>query len=193
MAALKLDPTTTALLVMDFQTAVVEMIVTEKDPLLSRTAKLVDVARKAGMRVVYIVVGFRAGYPEVSPRNQSFGPIRSSGRFAEGSAGREVHPAVAPEPGEAVVTKHRVSAFAGTDLDMILRANGIDTLVLAGIATSGVVLSTVRHAADADYRLVVVEDCCADRDAEVHRVLMEKVFPRQTTVVKAEAITAFAS
>ena len=81
-----------------------------------------------------------------------------------------------------------MSAFAGTDLDMILRANGIETLVLAGIATSGVVLSTVRHAADADYRLVVVGDCCADRDPEVHRVLVEKVFARQTTVTTAEAV-----
>jgi nicotinamidase-related amidase len=185
---LSLDPKTSALLVMDFQTAVVEMIATEKDALLSRTAKLVETARHAGMRVIYVVVGFRAGYPEVSPRNQSFGPIRESGRFAHGSGGTEVHPTVAPEPGEVVITKHRVSAFAGTDIDMILRANGIETLVLAGIATSGVVLSTVRHGADADYQIVVVEDCCADRDPEVHRVLMEKVFPRQATVVKAEAV-----
>jgi nicotinamidase-related amidase len=76
---------------------------------------------------------------------------------------------------------------------MVLRANAIDTLVLAGIATSGVVLSTLRHAADADYRLVVVEDCCADRDAEVHRVLMMKVFARQAAVLSsADAIAAIA-
>jgi nicotinamidase-related amidase len=113
---------------------------------------------------------------------------RGSGRFVEGSAGSEVHPAVAPKPGDVVVTKHRVSAFAGTDLDMVLRANGIETLVVAGISTSGVVLSTVRHGADADYRLVVVADCCSDGDAEVHRVLTEKVFVRQTTVTTAEAV-----
>ena len=184
---LSLDPKTSALLVMNIQTAVVEMIAIDKDALLERTAKLIDAARKAGMKVIYVVVGFRAGYPEVSPRNASFGPLRESGRFAEGSPGMEVHPAVAPRAGEVVVTKHRVSAFAGTDLDMILRANGIETLVLAGIATSGVVLSTVRHAADADYRVVVVEDCCADRDAEVHRVLTEKVFARRT-VAKAEQV-----
>jgi nicotinamidase-related amidase len=185
---LSLNPETSALLVMDFQTGVVEMVATGSDALLPRTAGVIEAARQAGMRVIYVVVGFRAGYPEVSPRNASFGPIRDSGRFAEGSPGIEVHPAVAPKPGEIVVTKHRVSAFAGTDLDMILRANGIEKLVLAGIATSGVVLSTVRHAADADYRLVVVEDCCTDRDPEVHRVLTEKVFVRQTTVVKAHVI-----
>lgn len=185
-----LDPKTSALLVMDFQTAVVGMIATGNDALLLRTSKLIEAARGAGMRILFVVVGFRAGYPEVSPHNQSFGPIRESGRFAEGSPGTEVHPAVAPKPGDIVVTKHRVSAFAGTSLDLILRANGIEMLIVAGIATSGVVLSTVRHAADADYRIVVVEDCCADRDPEVHRVLMEKVFARQTTVVGAEAVVA---
>jgi nicotinamidase-related amidase len=187
-AQLSLDPKTSALRVMDFQTAVVEMSAAGNVAILSRTAGLIAAARQTVMRVIYVVVTFRAGYPEVSPRNQSFGTLRESGRFAAGSEGTEVHPAVAPKPGEVVVTKHRVSAFAGTDLDMILRANGIETLVLAGIATSGVVLSTVRHAADADYKVVVVEDCCADRDAEVHRVLVEKVFPRQATVVKAEAV-----
>jgi nicotinamidase-related amidase len=187
---LALDPKTSALLVMDFQTAVVEMISAGNEALLARTAHLVEAARKAKMRIIYIVVAFRAGYPEVSPRHPSFGPIRETGRFIDGSAGTEVHAAVAPRPGDAIVTKRRVSAFAGTDLDLILRANGIDTLVLTGIATSGVVLSTVRHASDADYRLVVVEDCCADRDPEVHRVLTEKVFARAATVLKAEAVAA---
>ena len=151
---LLLDPRTCALLVMDFQTSITAMLDghPDKDAMLSRTARLVDTARKVGMRVIYVVVAFRAGYPEVSPRNPSFGSIRESGRFVEGSAGTEVHSAVAPKPGDVLVTKHRVSAFAGTDLEVVLRAGGVETLVLAGIATSGVVLSTVRHAADADYR-----------------------------------------
>ena len=95
------------------------------------------------------------------------------------------HHALAPLAEEIVVTKHRVSAFAGTDLDLILRANGVETLILTGIITSGVVLSTLRHAADADYRLLVVGDCCSDRDEETHRVLLEKVFPWQATVTTA--------
>src|SRR5689334_22451823 len=116
MSPSTIDPRTSALLVMDFQTAVVEMVPTEKEGLLARTAKLVEGARKAGMRVIYVVVSFRAGYPEVSPRNHIFAPIRESGRFAEGSAGMEVHASVAPKPGEVVITKRRVSAFFGTDL-----------------------------------------------------------------------------
>jgi len=185
---LSIDPRTCALLAMDFQTLIVEGFVTDKEQLLQVTAKLLEAARKARITVIYVVVGFRAGYPEVSALNMSFSAVKEMGRFAPGDTSAEIHPAVAPKPGEPVVTKHRVGAFAGTDLDMILRANGIETLLLTGIATSGVVLSTVRHAADADYRLLVVKDCCSDRDAEVHRVLMEKVFSRQAVVVSADEI-----
>jgi nicotinamidase-related amidase len=75
-----------------------------------------------------------------------------------------------------------VSAFTGSDLEVVLRGLDADTLVLTGIATSGVVLSTLRQAADLDYRLIVLADACLDRDPEVHRVLIEKVFPRQAAV-----------
>ena len=108
-------------------------------------------------------------------------------------AGAAIHPALAPEPGDVVVTKRRVSAFAGSDLDVVLRAGGIETLALCGIATSGVVLSTLRQAADLDYGLTVLRDACADRDDEVHRVLLDKVFPRQAEVVDVAAWAAAAS
>jgi len=72
----------------------------------------------------------------------------------------------------------------------VLRAGSIDHLVLAGIATSGVVLSTLRQAADLDYRLTVLADGCLDADPEVHRVLTEKLFPRQADVVSVASWTA---
>jgi nicotinamidase-related amidase len=182
---LAIDAKTAALLVMDYQVAIVDGYAAEKEALLERMAGVIGAARAAGMMVIYVGVGFRDGYPEVSPRNLLFSGVKAAGRLAAGRPDSAIHPAVAPRAGEVVVTKHRVGAFPGTDLDMVLRANGIETMVLAGIATSGVVLSTLRHAADADYRLVVVRDCCSDRDEEVHRVLMEKVFPRQAAVVTA--------
>src|SRR5277367_6794933 len=126
------------------------------------------------------------GYPEVSDRNATFNGLKLLGAFAAGTENAKIHFAVAPLAEEIVVTKHRVSAFAGTDLDLMLRANGIETLILTGIITSGVVLSTLCHAADADYRLLVVGDCCSDRDEETHRVLLEKVFPWQATITTAE-------
>lgn len=160
----------------------------QPDMLLKRAADLLAAARAAKTLVGYVVVGFRAGYPEVSANNQSFSAIRQSGRFVSDTPGTAIHHHVAPQEDEFVVTKHRVGAFSGTDLEMILRANRIDTLVLAGIATSGVVLSTVCHAADADYNIIVASDCCADHDPEVHQCLMEKVFPRQARVMSGEEI-----
>ena len=118
--------------------------------------------------------------------NKSFAAIAGTSRFTDDDPGIRIPGAVAPAPGEAVVTKRRVSAFAGSDLDVLLRARGIDHLVLAGIATSGVVLSTLRQAADLDFALTVLRDGCADADQEVHRVLLDKVFPRQAEVLTVD-------
>jgi nicotinamidase-related amidase len=95
----------------------------------------------------------------------------------------QIHPAVGPEDGDVVVVKKRVSAFTGSDLEVVLRSLEVRSLVLTGIATSGVVLSTLRQAADLDYDLTVLADGCADADPEVHRVLTEKIFPRQASVI----------
>lgn len=167
-----------ALLVMDVQRAVVDRF---PDPgYLPRLRSAIDTARGRGVPVIYVVVGFRPGYPEVSPRNKVFGRLTQSP--AVDSRATEIHPDVAPEPGDVIVTKRRVSAFAGSDLDLVLRVGAIDHLVLTGIATSGVVLSTVRQAADLDFGLTVLADGCLDGDPEVHRVLTEKVFPYQAAV-----------
>ena len=193
-AELTLDASRTALLVMDYQSDIVGFVpAAEQGPLLEHGAALLAAARRAGVPVIYVVVRFRDGYPEIGAKNPLFAALKGSGRFREGTPGAEIHPRVAPMPGDVVVTKRRVGAFSTTDLETILRAKGVDTLVLAGISTSGVVLSTVRWAADMDYRLAVVADACADRDPEVHRVLTQKVFPGQATVLStAEAVKALA-
>jgi nicotinamidase-related amidase len=171
----------TVLLVMDVQRGVVDRYVSAPE-YLARVSGAVAAARDAGIPVVYVTVSFRPGHPEISARNKTFAPAVSAGRLVAGSPDVEVHPAVAPRRADPVVTKRRVSAFAGSDLEVLLRSLGAGTLVLSGIATSGVVLSTVRQAADMDYRVVVLADGCLDGDAEVHRVLTEKVFPRQADV-----------
>jgi nicotinamidase-related amidase len=165
---------------MDVQRAVVQRF---PDPdYLPRLGEAVGAARAGGVPVIYVVIGFRPGYPEVSPRNKVFASLAANAALAGGEQAMEIHPDVAPEPGDIVVTKRRVSAFAGSDLDMVLRGGGIEQLVLTGIATSGVVLSTLRQAADLDLGLTVLADGCLDADPEVHRVLTEKVFPRQADV-----------
>ncbi len=176
-----MDAERTALLIMDVQTGIVERFGDDAG-LIRRIARAATAARAAGVRVIYVKVGFRPGHPEISPRNQTFSRIAELGGFVEGQSS-EVHPTVAPQLGDVVVTKRRVSAFAGSDLDVILRAGGIEALVLSGIATSGVVLSTLRQAADLDFSLTVLADGCTDGDDEVHRVLCAKVFPRQADVM----------
>lgn len=178
-----------ALLVMDVQNGVVERFAPGPGA-LAPLVRAVEAARESGVPVIYVRVAFREGYPEISPRNKSFSALGNRGDLGAGGGSTQVHASVAPRPGEVVVTKLRVSAFAGSDLEVVLRARGIETLVLTGIATSGVVLSTVREAADRDYRLIVLSDACLDADPEVHRVLVEKVFPRQADVMTAEAWTA---
>jgi nicotinamidase-related amidase len=148
---------------------------------LPRVARAIGAARTAGIPVVYVTVGFRHGKPEIHPRNKMFGAL-PSGAFTPDDPAAEIHPDVAPLPGETVVVKNRVSAFAGNDLRQILAAAGIDHLVLTGIATSGVVLATACHAADRDYRLTFLSDACADSDEDVHRILVERIFPRRGEV-----------
>jgi tRNA-Thr(GGU) m(6)t(6)A37 methyltransferase TsaA len=178
-----------ALLVMDVQEAIVRRF--GDDPgYLERMDKAISAARESGIPVVYVVVGFRSGHPEVSARNKTFTALASGSAFTGADPAARVHPAIAPEPADLVVTKRRVSAFAGSDLDVLLRGLNADTLILSGIATSGVVLSTLRQAADLDYRLVVLSDGCLDADPEVHKVLTEKVFPRQADVMTAAEWTA---
>ncbi|RZU10444.1 nicotinamidase-related amidase [Kribbella rubisoli] len=174
-----------ALLVMDVQQVIVARIAGETDYLVG-LRRAIDAARAAQIPVIYVVVGFRAGHPEISSRNKSFSAISSGQGMAGDDPNIAIHPDVAPLPGDIVVTKRRVSAFTGSDLEVVLRSGDIDSLVLTGLATSGVVLSTLRQAADLDFRLTVLDDGCRDSDPEVHRVLTEKVFPRQADVVSID-------
>jgi nicotinamidase-related amidase len=188
-APLTLNTKQTALLMADFHLEGMGDNPTAQARGTVQTARAVlEAARQAGVLVIYIVVSFRPGYPEISGRNLIFSERKTSGRVPPPDPVSLIIPEVRPLPGEPVVVKHRVNAFFQTDLELILRAQAIDTLVLLGHATSGVILSTVRYAADADYRLVVVEDGCADRDVEVHALLMQRIFPRQAAVVSAEAV-----
>jgi nicotinamidase-related amidase len=180
----EIDPRRTALLLMDLQNAIVGMLGDGADALLERAQKARAAAKASGMAVMHVRVAFtEADYAAVSPRNKSFAALGKSRFLTDGTEPAAIHDALAPAADEEVFRKTRVGAFSTTDLQSRLTTRGSDTLVLSGIATSGVVLSTLRGAADRDYRLFVLSDCCADMDAEVHRVLMEKVFPRQADII----------
>ena len=187
-AALRIDPARTAVLSMDCQNGIVSIYTKgDQDGFVARAASVLNHARASHMTVIHVKVGFRQGLPEVSSQNQLFGAMKASPQhqslFQEPLG--NIHPALAPTEDEVIITKHRVSAFTGTDLAMILRANDINTLVLFGIATSGIVLSTLLEASDADFRITVIKDCCADLDADLHVALLAKLFPSRATVLSA--------
>ncbi len=183
-ASLVFEAERTAVLSMDLQAGIVGIYAKDDPDLPNRAAKVLESSRNKKISVIHVQVGFRPGLPEVSLRNPLFGAVKKSieyQRLFQGATGA-IHATVNPQEDDIVVTKHRINAFAGTDLEMILRASDIHTLILFGVATSGVVLSTFLHASDNDYRLILVKDCCADLDAEGHKYLVEKLFPRLGTV-----------
>ncbi|MHA7964727.1 cysteine hydrolase family protein [Paenibacillus sp. CAU 1782] len=175
-----------ALLVMDMQNSVVSRYVDSEKTLLP-FQKAIEAARNHGIPVIYVLVAFRPGYPEISSRNKMFGGIPGRAGAAVPEAALQIHSSIQPRPDEPIVTKLRVSAFTGSDLEVILRSYEVDKLILSGIATSGVVLSTLREAADKDFALTLLSDACIDADPEVHRVLIEKVFPLQAEVLTVDA------
>ena len=175
----------TALLVMDVQGATVNRL---KDTtfFFHSINKALQTARDKKMPVIYVVVGFRKGYPEASLNNKAFSAIRNGTMNFHTEEAMQIHAAVTPQPDDILVIKKRISAFAGSDLEVVLRSLEIKHLVLSGISTGGVVLSTLREAADKDYVLTVLSDCCADMDEEIHRVLTTKIFPKQADVMTEE-------
>jgi nicotinamidase-related amidase len=178
-------PQDTAMLVMDVQGVTVKRL-KDATTFFHSMTKAIQTARENSIPIIYAVVGFRKEYPEPGLNNKSFSAIRNSIINFDTEEAMQIHASVAPKRDDVIVTKKRVSAFAGSDLEKVLMSLEIKHLVLSGISTSGVVLSTLREAADKDYVLTVLSDCCADMDEEVHRVLTTKIFPRQAKVMTSE-------
>jgi nicotinamidase-related amidase len=171
-----MEPGRTVVVIIDFQNGIVS---NGRNPqqTLENAASVLAAARTIDVPVIYIV--------------------HRGGRFEAETNDAAIHSDVAPRADERIITKRRAGAFSTTGLDVLLREAGRDTLVLLGISTSGCVLSTVRWGADMNvgdpgadqtghYRLVVVKDACDDPDEEVHRVLTEKLFPRQAMILTTE-------
>jgi nicotinamidase-related amidase len=181
----KLDPARTALLVMDYQPGIIGRL-DDGDALVARAQEAIAAARAAGAGVGYVRVAFTDEDFDAMPDGAPMARVKQMPReyMHADSPDTQVDERVAPAEGDIVVRKTRVGPFLTTDLDEQLRARGVDTLVLAGISTSGVVLSTVRDAHDRDYRLYVLADATADPLPDVHEALIEKIFPRQAEVIE---------
>ncbi|TCF97566.1 cysteine hydrolase [Paraburkholderia strydomiana] len=182
-------PAHTALIVMHYQTDILELFPSVGPTLLANTRKLCDAARAKGVRVYFANLRFDAGYPEVSPLNKNGQGIKQLGLFVDD----QPSPELGRQANEPLIIAHRASVFFGTDLEARLSAQGVDSLILVGIASTGVVLSSVAYASDADFRLYTVKDCCYDPDQIVHDHLFCTAFESRTSVLSlADALRLLA-
>jgi nicotinamidase-related amidase len=183
MGHLEISSKTTALLLMDCQEGIVGSLVPqEKEKLITNLTRAIKAARKASIAIIYVIVQFREGYPEISERNIIFKSVKENNRLREDAPDSKICQEFSPERGDIVVIKKRISAFSGSDLEGILRARGIDTIVLTGVSSLGVVESTARFAFDMDYKIIILGDCCSDKDLEAHNITLKWLFPRISTV-----------
>jgi nicotinamidase-related amidase len=187
-----LVPQHTALLVMDYQDGIVSRL-PDTGPLLERVTTAIDNARGRGGQVGWVRVALNDAEFDDLPETSIFASMATGERRSSMHADApdtQIHKELDYRAGDITVRKRRVGAFTTTDLDEQLRARGITTLVLAGISTSGVVLSTVREAMDRDYRIIVLSDACADRDPGTHAFLTGKIFPGPTHVTTVAELDA---
>jgi nicotinamidase-related amidase len=193
------DPTRTAVLSMDCQNDICHERGAFTGPIaaqvaatgvFARIAECLAAARAAGVPVVHVrhLTDPMAG-SDVRESSRVLRGMRRLGALVPGTWGAEIVAEVAPVDGELVVDKHRISAFAGTDLDRVLRQRGIDSLVLTGISTSFVVEGTARDAVDRGFRTAVVGDGCADLEEDTHRLSLERVLPMLATVTDTATVT----
>ncbi|MGN6104716.1 MAG: cysteine hydrolase family protein [Kofleriaceae bacterium] len=163
---------TSALIVGDLQAGILDNYPFAR-AVVPPVTELLPRARAAGVLIVFVRTAFRANGADL-PGGVFEQFYRAGDHFHEGSPGTEV--ALEVTHGDVVVLKRRTSAFAGTDLDLVLRARGVDSLALTGVATSAMVAATLYDASDRGYALTVLRDGCADPDPAVHEVLVDTVF-----------------
>ena len=174
------------MVLLDLQNFVMAQLPAEvQSGILARVSSVIAACRARSIPVIYVRAAFRLGFQEHAPSNRSFARMMGRNIAPDGSEAAAIHPAIQPRAADCVVVKKRVSAFRATDLELVLRSMGVRHLMLAGVGTSGCVLSTVRAGADLDFVMTVLSDCCADRSDSVHSVLMESVFPNQAVVETA--------
>ena len=155
--------------------------------------QLISAARAASVRVAH--VGFwtlpHHGSDSGSWLAQRRRATASSDTLCiAGTEGAEFIPALAPEPGDWVVRKHRYSAFTGTDLDLLLRSRRIRSLVITGVSTNACVESTLRAAFDLDYYICVPPDATGSWDRLLHETTLANVNHRFGVTLKVGEIVA---
>lgn len=163
---------------MHYQTDVFSVLASDIPPdLLDRTNSLIVAWRTTGRPVVF--ANFAVNYNAPNDNNMLITNIMRTGLFREPTP----VPGLDVTEGDRRYACARASVFHDTSLHADLRADGIDTLVMAGIASSGVLFSSVGWASDADYRIYIARDCCYDPDAAAHEAFFRTSFATRATII----------
>ncbi len=193
-----MNPTKTALVLIEFQNDfttpggvfhdAVKGVMHQTD-MLANTATTIQQARKLGVKIIHMPIQFAEGYPELT--NRSYGILKGvadSSAFRAGSWGAEISAALTREPADIVVEgKRGLDAFATTGLDLVLRNNGIQNLVVAGFLTNCCVEGTVRSGYEKGYDVVTLTDCTATFSEEQQHAAEHFTLPMFSQTLKHTA------
>ena len=146
---------------------------TGRDAVIGQARRLLSGARAAGVPVLSVRVAFRPDHADVIQNAKIFRDVVRIGAMAEGSWGAEFFDGLGPVPGEFVVTHNRIGAFHGSPLSDALHALGAGRLIIAGIATTSVVLTTVGQATDLGYQVMVAGDACSAARSDLHAAALD--------------------
>ncbi|MFJ4895968.1 cysteine hydrolase family protein [Streptomyces sp. NPDC088788] len=188
-----LDARRTGLLVLDYQHGVTQQV-PDVDALLNRVNVAIASVRSHGGHVAWVRAALDDADFDAIPETSVMAPLAAPDHrqlLHADAPNTRIDERLVPQPEDVMVRRPRIGAFATSDLDEQLRSRAVTTVILAGLVTSGVLLSTVFEALDRDYRVVVLHDASGDRDPQVHAFLTERVFPKYTAVVGANELNTF--
>jgi nicotinamidase-related amidase len=172
-----LDPRTTAIINIHWQRDIVTRegafgpffaAEVESRDIIARAARALSTARRYGALVIYARAAFRPGYPDLIRNCALWEQVAATQSLQEGTPGAEIIPELTPEAEDPIVTHARLSAFQGTELELMLRGRGVANVLLAGVATNIAVESTARDAVGLGYRTSIVADVCAAANGPAH-------------------------
>lgn len=157
---------------------------------IERTNQALAWARARGFQIAHVKVGFPAGYPNCPDSSPIFGAAKRLGALRLDQWGTAFHDQLQTEANESVIVKSRIGVFYGTQLETLLRARGIEHIVLAGVSTNHAIEAAARDAHDRDYRVTVLSDCCATSDLPTHQQTLAGVLSHVAQIRTLAELTA---
>jgi nicotinamidase-related amidase len=185
--SLTIDPKRTAIVALDFENDIVNST-QNVEPVLDNARQVVEAGREVHLPVIFIKVCFDSKYRDTPRNSPLFQMVKKKGILRAGTTGTEIHSMLRPLPDEPVLTKTCTNAFLTSNLQQRLNGLGVDTLIVMGLWTNYAVESTVRHASDMGYRVIVVKDACASNTVENHEFTINNIMPTLALVNSAEDV-----